>query len=237
MRLIQIGLPLLDYMGSCYGRSPPEGAGWEAAGRTSMPMENHGSVMPKETQLRSKGSTHRFTLWTIYVMMTRRVMTTFTILTTATTFTLWMNFQYHRQLRYIRSHAATKIDVLSGELLEDIEKNPLSNVDYPHGNLNNKKLEGISVCKDTSLRTRGGHNPNPLMRPKPAAQKRLASQSRRFSQVPKVTSNFVLLINQLQILFPQDFSYNWRLGMLKDSEKRQNTIKSLLFLTLSRFTF
>ena len=182
MRLIQIGLPLLDYMGSCYGRSPPEGAGWEAAGRTSMPMENHGSVMPKETQLRSKGSTHRFTLWTIYIMMTRRVMTTCTILTTATTFTLWMIFQYHRQLRYIRSHAATKIDALSGELLEDIENNPLSNVDYPHGNLNNKKLEGISACKDTSLRTHGGHNPNPLMRPKPAAQKRLASQSRRFSQ-------------------------------------------------------
>ena len=39
-----------------------------------------------------------------------------------------------------------------------------------------------SSCKDAYLRTRGGQNPNPLICPKPAACKRLISQSRSFPQ-------------------------------------------------------
>ena len=39
-----------------------------------------------------------------------------------------------------------------------------------------------SRCKDSSLRTHGDQNPNPLICPKPAAQRRLLSQSRNFPQ-------------------------------------------------------
>ena len=39
-----------------------------------------------------------------------------------------------------------------------------------------------SRCKDSSLRTHGDQNPNPLICPKPAAQHRFISQSRRFPQ-------------------------------------------------------
>ena len=64
MRLKLIDLPLPDFTGSCYGRSPPEGAGREAAGPTSKLMEDHGSAVPARTFLKSKGKRHRFTIIT-----------------------------------------------------------------------------------------------------------------------------------------------------------------------------
>ena len=46
LRLTLIALIPLDYTGHCYGRSPPSGAGREAAGHISKSLRDSGSLDP-----------------------------------------------------------------------------------------------------------------------------------------------------------------------------------------------
>ena len=52
-----------DYMGLCYGRSPPAGAGQEAAGHTSEALGHIGRIPPVLWSLRAMPNT--FTIGTI----------------------------------------------------------------------------------------------------------------------------------------------------------------------------
>ena len=73
-----------DYTGQCYGRSPPAGAGREAAGHTSEALSHIGRVPPTLWSLRAVPNT--FKIGTIYDMRAP-ALTTFTLATLTTNMT------------------------------------------------------------------------------------------------------------------------------------------------------
>ena len=109
------------YTGQCYGRSPPSGAGREAAGPTSV-VSSHTGIDPALFPIRIlRAEPKAFTNGTIYVMRAA-ALTTFTLATMTTELTT-MGRILPSPVRIMqsiwKSRAATKTDELSGVLTED----------------------------------------------------------------------------------------------------------------------
>ena len=134
-------------MGHCYGRSPPSGAGREAAGRTSRNLSEFGVPDPVTPwsvwKLRAEPKT--FTDGNIYVVGTS--VATFTLATLATTLTTKGLF-HHAPARHLlkirQSRAATKTDELSGVLIEDRDSKTLAKKDLIPGSLS-KELQEMFI--------------------------------------------------------------------------------------------
>ena len=118
--------PLLDFTGLCYGRSPPSGAGREAAEHTSRNSSHSGADPPPMPLRILRAVPKTFANGTIYVMRAS-AQTTFMLATLTMTLTTMGQFlqSLERKNQIWKSSAATKTDELSGVLTEDKDQNPL----------------------------------------------------------------------------------------------------------------
>ena len=176
----------LDYMGSCYGRSPPKGrAGkpldlppslWKIL-EDKCPSEllsepGHQPPIYDMTDLRYDDPSGQDDSYVMDDSDDIYVMPADPVSQSAPTCSVQSGYQDRRALRGT-SRGYRSQSSYARRLASRKSKQQEFRRDF---------RQWKSRCKDSSLRTHGDQNPSPLICPKPAAQRRLCSQSRSFSQ-------------------------------------------------------